>query len=102
MDSITTNGLTFRWADDHLVVTTPNGQYHLHASEAAHLLDLLYAHKDAIFDAEAHTDGLAAWAREHPVQQYVLGSLNTQPEPAPPLSLDEGRARRRRNEEADA
>jgi len=88
-----------------LVITTPNGQYALNASEAAHLLDLLYAHKDAIFDAEAHTDGLAAWAREHPVQQYVLGSLNPQREPeapsAPVLSLEEGRARRRRNKETD-
>ena len=102
MDSITTNDLTFRWADDHLIVTTPKGQYALDAQETAHLLDLLYAHKDEIFDAEAHSDGLAAWARQHPVS-FVIGSLNPQPEPAavPPLSLDEGRARRRRNEDAN-
>jgi len=102
MDSITTSGLTFRWADDHLIVTTPKGQYSLDAQGTAHLLDLLYAHKDEIFDAEAQTDGLAAWARQHPVQ-FVIGSLNPQPEPtAPtPLSLDEGRARRRRNEDAN-
>ena len=95
MDSITTSGLTFRWADDHLVVTTPKGQYTLDAQGTAHLLDLLYAHKDEIFDAEAHREGLAAWARQHPVP-FVIGSLNPQPEPAavPPLSLDEGRARR--------
>ena len=104
MDSITTNDLTFRWADDHLIVTTPKGQYALDAQETAHLLDLLYAHKDEIFDAEAQTDGLAAWARQHPVQ-FVIGSLNPQSESVPSstlLSLDEGRARRRRNEEADA
>jgi len=65
MDSITMGGLTFRWADDQLSVTTPEGQYQLAASETAYLLDMLYANKDAIFDAEAHTDGngLAAWAR---------------------------------------
>ena len=106
MNSITTSGLTFRWADDHLIVTTPKGQYTLDAQETAHLLDLLYAHKDQIFDAEAHSDGLAAWARQHPVQ-FVIGSLNSQSaEPAaaaPPLllSLDEGRARRQRNEDAN-
>ncbi len=98
MDSITTSTLSFRWDEDHLIVTTPQGQYALTASEAAHLLDMLYEHKDAIFDAEAQTDGLAAWAHEHPVNQYVLGSLNPQREPASspePLSLEEGRARRR-------
>jgi len=104
MDSLTTSDLTFRWADDHLVVTTLKGQYSLNASETAHLLDLLYAHKDEIFDAEAHTDGVAAWARHHPVQQFVIGSLNLQQEsaaPPTPLSLEEGRARRRRNEDAN-
>jgi len=103
MDSITTNDLTFRWADDHLIVTTPKGQYALDAQETAHLLDLLYAHKDEIFDAEVQTDGLAAWARQHPVQ-FVIGSLNPQSESVPSstlLSLDEGRARRRRNEDAN-
>jgi len=105
MDSVTTNGLTFRWADDHLIVTTPKGQYTLDAQGTAHLLDLLYAHKDEIFDAEAHSVGLASWARQHPVQQFIIGSLNPQaaePTAAPsPLSLDEGRARRRRNEDAN-
>lgn len=99
MDSITTSNLSFRWADDHLVVTTPKGQYTLDTSETAHLLDMLYTNKDAIFDAEAHIGGLAAWARQHPVQQYVLGSLNPQRKSAAssaPLSLEEGRARRRR------
>lgn len=102
--SITVGGLTFRWADDQLLVTTLKGQYRLNASETAQLLDFLYAQKDEIFDAEAHTDGLAAWARQQSQQQFVIGSLNPQQEqgaPAP-LSLDEGRARRRRNEEADA
>ena len=101
MDSITTNGLTFRWADDQLIVTTPKGQYRLNASETAHLLDFLYAQKDEIFDSEAHTDEVAAWARQHPGQQFVIGSLNPQRESAAPLSLDEGRARRRRNEDAN-
>jgi len=104
MDSVTTHGLTFRWADDHLVITTPKGQYALDAQGTAHLLDLLYAHKDAIFDAEAHSDGLASWARQHPQQQFVIGSLNPQHEsaaPSVPLSLEEGRARRRRNEETN-
>ncbi len=47
--------------------------------------------------------GLTAWARQHPVQQFVIGSLNSQREPAaspaPVISLEEGRARRRRNED---
>jgi len=106
MNSITTSGLTFRWADDHLIVTTPKGQYTLDAQGTARLLDMLYAHKDEIFDAEAHSDEVASWARQHPVQQFVIGSLNPQSaEPAaaaPPLllSLDEGRARRRQHEKA--
>ena len=103
MDSIITSGLTFRWADDHLIVTTPKGQHTLDAQGTARLLDMLYAHKDEIFDAEAHSDGLAAWARQHPVQQYVVGTLNPQHEsavPSAPLSLDEGRARRRRERDA--
>ena len=105
MDSITLGGLTFRWADDQLIVTTPNEQYQLNASATAQLLDFLYAQKDEIFDAEAHTDGLAAWARQHPQQQFMIGSLNPSSEQAtvpPILSLDEGRARRRRNEDVNA
>ena len=105
MNSVTLNGLTFRWADDHLVITTPKGQYALDAQGTAHLLDMLYAQKDEIFDAEAQTDGLAAWARQHPAQQFVIGSLNPQQEPTAsslPLSLEEGRARRRRNEDAES
>ena len=103
MDSITTGGLTFRWADDHLVITTPKGQHMLDAQGTALLLDMLYAQKDEIFDAEAHTDGPAAWARQHPQQQFVIGSLNPPSEsvPPPPLSLEEGRARRQRNEDAE-
>ena len=105
MDSITMGGgLTFRWADDHLSITTPQEQYHLSASETAQLLDFLYAQKDEIFDAEVHTDGLATWVRQYSHEQFVIGSLNPQPEsavPPAPLSLEEGRARRRRNEEAD-
>jgi len=53
MDSITTNGLTFRWADDHILITTPTGHHLLDASGMARLLDMLYAHQDEIFDAEA-------------------------------------------------
>ncbi len=78
MDSITVGGLTFRWSNNQLIVTAPKGQYRLNASEAAQLLDFLYAQKDKIFDAEAHTDGLASWARQHPQQQFVIGSLNPQ------------------------
>jgi len=103
--SITLGGLTFRWTDDQLIVTTPKGQYRLNAGETAQLLDFLYAQKDVIFDAEAHTEGLAARARQHPQQQFVIGSLNPQQEaanPPAPLSLEEGRARRRRNEDANA
>ncbi len=99
MDSITLGGLTFRWSDNELIVTTPKGQDQLNASEAAQLLDFLYARKDELFDAQADTDGLASWARQHPVHQYVIGSLNPQTEPlSPPVSIDEGRARRRRSE----
>jgi len=103
MDSITANDLTFRWADDHLIITTPQGQQTLDAQGTARLLDMLYAHKDAIFDAEAHLDEVASWARQHPAQQFVIGSLNPQRASAPsaPLSLDEGRACRRRNEETN-
>lgn len=104
MDSITIGGLTFRWADDHLIVTTPKGQHLLDAQGTARLLDFLYTQKDEIFDAEVHVDGLASWARQHPVQQFVIGSLNPQPEPTvppAPLSLDEGRARRRKDEKRD-
>jgi hypothetical protein len=74
MDSVTTGGLTFRWADEHLVMTTSKGQYTLDAQGTARLLDMLYANKDAIFDVEAHLDGLASWARQHPVRTETIAN----------------------------
>ena len=100
---MTHGGLTFRWADDRLLITTPKGQHTLDAQGTAQLLDWLYGHKDEIFDAEeSQGDGRAEWARKYPVQQYVVGSLNPEPPKqsgsGSPLSLEEGRARLRGNE----
>ncbi len=93
--SIAVVSLTFRWADDQLIVTTPKGQHHLNASEVAQLLDFLYAQKDEIFDAEAHVEGLATLVRQHPQQQFVIGNLNPQSEPVAPAPLPLGEGRRK-------
>ncbi len=100
---MTHGGLTFRWADGRLIITTPKGQHMLDAQGTAQLLDWLYGQKDEIFDAEASQgDGRAEWAHQYPPQHYVVGSLNPQPlkqaASEPPLSLEEGRARLRGNE----
>lgn len=45
MESITLNGITFRWNDDDLIITTQTGQELLTGSDAALLLDFLQLHQ---------------------------------------------------------
>ncbi len=52
MESITVGGLTFRWTENTLLITTPVGQHLLNGRAAADLLVFLDANRDEIFTVE--------------------------------------------------
>jgi hypothetical protein len=60
MESLTVGQLTFRWADEGLLVVTPAGQYLLDGKETIELLDYLYSSRDSMWQA-AHR--LPDWAQ---------------------------------------
>jgi len=70
MDSITTNSLTFRWADEHLIVTTPKGQYHLNTSEASSTIGTTLARRGSRTSA---TKRGSEWIARLTRMKYVNG-----------------------------
>jgi hypothetical protein len=72
MSSITLHGVTFRWNNEELVITTSAGQERLSGDDAALLLDFLQRHQQDLYGAE-QSRGLPAWAREP--GRFVNGSL---------------------------
>jgi hypothetical protein len=70
--SITLHGVTFRWNNEELVITTPSGQERLSGDDAALLLDFFQHRQQDLYGAE-QSRGLPAWAREP--ECFVNGSL---------------------------
>jgi hypothetical protein len=76
MSSITLHGITFRWNNEELVITTSSGQEQLSGEDAALLLDFLQHHQQDLYGAE-QARGLAAWARQS--GRFVNGGLIERP-----------------------
>ncbi len=76
MESITVNGVSFRWSDGQLLITTARGQDILAGSQVAQLLDFLQFHQQEIYAGEQGR-GLPLWARDE--ARYVAGSVEHQP-----------------------
>lgn len=71
-NSITLHGITFRWNNDELIITTRSGQERLSGDDAAQLLDFLMHRQQDLYGAE-QSRGLPAWARQ--TERFVNGSL---------------------------
>lgn len=86
MESVTIGGLTFRWADTVLIITTPTGQHILNGRAAADLLTFLDINRDEIFAVD-QANGTPDWAQPEPPGRYVIGSvLNKQERRLPATS----------------
>jgi hypothetical protein len=72
MSSITLHGITFRWNNEKLVITTSAGQQQLSGEDAAQLLDFLLHHQQDFYATEQARE-LPAWARQS--GRFVNGSL---------------------------
>lgn len=75
MESINLNGVSFRWSDGQLLITTARGQDLLSAASAAQLLDFLQLHQQEIYAGEQGR-GLPSWAMDE--TRYVAGSVEYQ------------------------
>ncbi len=98
MESITVGGLTFRWTDNTLLITTPTGQHLLNGRAAADLLTFLDANRDEIFTVE-QTGEVPGWAQPQVSGRYVIGSSTSEQQrqlPAVSASLRDRRRPRRR------
>ena len=72
MNSITLDGVTFRWDGQELLVTTATSQKRLTGSSAATLLDFLMAIQQDLYTAEQARE-LPTWA--HPSRHFVNGQV---------------------------
>jgi hypothetical protein len=75
MESINVNGVSFRWSDGQLLITTARGQDILAGSQVAQLLDFLQFHQQEIYAGEQGR-GLPSWAMDE--TRYVVGSVEHQ------------------------
>jgi hypothetical protein len=75
MESINVNGVSFRWSDGQLLITTARGQDILAGSQVAQLLDFLQFHQQEIYAGEQGR-GLPSWAMDE--TRYVAGSVEHQ------------------------
>jgi len=76
MESITVGGLTFRWTENTLLITTPTGQHLLNGRAAADLLVFLDANRDEIFTVEQAGE-VPGWAQPQTPGRYVIGSIDS-------------------------
>jgi hypothetical protein len=72
MQSISLNGVTFRWDQDRLIVTVQGDQRILSGSDAAQLLDFLLSNEQVIYAAEQARE-LPGWVR--PGEQFSNGQV---------------------------
>jgi hypothetical protein len=98
MESITVGGLTFRWTDSVLIITTPTGQHMLNGRAAADLLTFLDVNRDEIFAVD-QANGTPDWAQPKPPGRYVIGSVLNEQERRLPVTSRNRRSHRgsRRN-----
>jgi hypothetical protein len=96
MESVTLGGLTFRWSDNVLVITTPTGQHLLNGQAAANLLVFLDANRDEIFTVDQASE-VPEWAQPQAPGWFVIRSLSSseQERQLPAASKDQGHRSRR-------
>lgn len=75
---MTLNGVTFRWDEDRLIITTSHDQQVLNGSEAAQLFAWLASHQQAMYAAEQARD-LPGWTQQG--ERYVNGQVIREEEP---------------------
>ncbi len=97
MESITVGGLTFRWTENTLLITTPTGQHMLNGHAAADLLTFLDRNRDEIFTVEQAGE-VPDWAQPQTSGRYVIGSIasSEQKRQLPVGNKDQARRRRSR------
>jgi hypothetical protein len=93
MESITVGGLTFRWTDSVLIITTPTGQHMLNGRAAADLLTFLDVNRDEIFAVD-QAKGTPDWAQPEPPGRYVIGSVLNEQEQRLPAARRNRRSHR--------
>ncbi len=89
MESITVGGLTFRWTDNVLMITTPTGQHLLNGQAAANLLVFLDANRDEIFTVDQAGE-VPEWAQPQAPGRSVIGSIVEQERRLPAVSRSQG------------
>ncbi len=72
MEGINLNGVSFRWSEDRLLITTAHGQDILAGSQVAQLLDFLQVHQQRIYRHEQNRD-LPSWVQDH--ARYDTGQI---------------------------
>ncbi|SRR6266487_2642534 len=99
MESIIAGGLTFRWADNVLLITTPTGQHMLNGRATAHVLTFLDANRDDIFAVDQANE-VPDWAQPESPGRYVVGSLVSEQERQPPAAGRRHTRRRSQNRQS--
>jgi hypothetical protein len=94
MESITVGGLTFRWTDNVLMITTPTGQHMLNRQAAANLLVFLDANRDEIFTVDQAGE-VSEWAQSQGSGRSVIGNITQQERRLPAASTDRRHRSRR-------
>ena len=89
MESVTVGGLTFRWTDSVLMITTPTGQHLLNGQAAANLLVFLDANRDEIFTVDQAGE-VPEWAQPQAPGRSVIGSIVEQERRLPAVSRSQG------------
>ncbi len=75
MEGINLNGISFRWSEDQLLITTAHGQDILVGSQVAQLLDFLQSHQQSIYAGD-QGQGLPEWVQDH--TRYATGQIVNQ------------------------
>ena len=96
MESTTVGGLTFRWTDNTLLITTPTGQHLLNGRAAADLLTFLDANRDEIFTVEQAGE-VPRWVQPQVPGRYVIGRVTSSEQERQLPTGEKGQGRRRRS-----
>ncbi len=87
MESVTVGGLTFRWTDNVLMITTPTGQHVLNGRATADVLVFLDANRDEIFTVDQAGE-VSEWAQPQEPDRSVIGNITQQERRLPAASTD--------------